>query len=343
MTQHDGSESLGAMSDQVSREQALLAVVAELVKELRQQSKRTVDISLSSRLERDLGIDSLGRTELMLRIERAFHARLPIEVLSEAETVGDVLKALARVPAIPGFVAAAPPSAPLLPLVEAPVEARTLVEVLEWHVARHPDRLHLTVLQDESTTLGTLTYAELADGARKVAAALAEADIVPGDRIALMLPTGLDFFIAFFGVLYAGAVPVPIYPPMQLAKIEEFMRRQAGILRNAGARILVTVPEGLRFASLLKRQVPCIEAVESVQSLSSTQAEFEPLVADNSAATALIQYTSGSTGDPKGVVLSHANILANIRALGEAIEASSAEVFVSWLPLYHDMGLIGAW
>ena len=176
-----------------------------------------------------------------------------------------------------------------------------------------------------------------------MAAGLLAAEILPQDRVALMLPTGADFFIAFFGVLYAGAVPVPIYPPMQLAKIEEFMRRQAGILRNAGARILVTVPEGLRFASLLKRQVPSIEAVESVQSLSSTQAEFPPLVADNSAATALIQYTSGSTGDPKGVVLSHANILANIRALGEAIEASSAEVFVSWLPLYHDMGLIGAW
>ena len=65
-------------------------------------------------------------------------------------------------------------------------------------------------------------------------------------------------------------------------------------LRNAGARILVTVPEGLRFVSLLKRQVPCIEAVESVQSLSSTRAEFQPLVVDNSAATALIQYTSGA-------------------------------------------------
>ena len=158
-----------------------------------------------------------------------------------------------------------------------------------------------------------------------------------------MLPTGLDFFIAFFGVLYAGAVPVPIYPPMQLAKIEEFMRRQAGILRNAGARILVTLPEGLRFASLLRRQVPSIERVESVQSLSAAPADIQLPVAHDSAATALIQYTSGSTGDPKGVVLSHGNLLANIRAIGEAVEATSAEVFVSWLPLYHDMGLIGAW
>ena len=156
-----------------------------------------------------------------------------------------------------------------------------------------------------------------------------------------MLPTGLDFFIAFFGVLYAGAVPVPIYPPMQLAKIEEFMRRQSGILSNAGARLLVTVPEGLRFAALFRRQVPSVEAVESVQSLSSPQAETPPPVAHDSGAIALIQYTSGSTGDPKGVVLSHGNLLANIRAIGEAVGATSAEVFVSWLPLYHDMGLIG--
>ena len=343
MTQHDGSNLTGAATKQVSREQALLSVVAELVKELHQQSKRPVDVSLSSRLEHDLGIDSLGRTELMLRIEHAFHVRLPIEVLGEAETVGDLLRTLERLPAIPGFVAAAPPMAPSLPLVQAPVEARTLVEILEWHVARHPDRLHLTVLQDENTILGTLSYAELADGARKVAAGLVAADIVPQDRIALMLPTGMDFFIAFFGVLYAGAIPVPIYPPMQLAKIEEFMRRQAGILRNAGGRILVTVPEGLRFAALLRRQVPSIEAVESVQSLSVAPAEVQLPVVHDSTATALIQYTSGSTGDPKGVVLSHGNLLANIRAIGEAIEATSAEVFVSWLPLYHDMGLIGAW
>ena len=121
------------------------------------------------------------------------------------------------------------------------------------------------------------------------------------------------------------------------------MRRQSGILSNAGARLLVTVPEGLRFAALLRRQVPSVEAVEERANLSSPQAETPPPVAHDSGAIALIQYTSGSTGDPKGVVLSHGNLLANIRAIGEAVGATSAEVFVDWLPLYHDMGLIGAW
>ena len=157
-----------------------------------------------------------------------------------------------------------------------------------------------------------------------------------------MLPTGRDFFIAFFAILYAGAVPVPIYPPMRLSQLEEHLRRQAGILSNAGARILITDPEGRSAAALLQAQVPSLTAVETVAGLSSP-APAAQLPLAREASTALIQYTSGSTGDPKGVVLSHANLLANIRAMGHAMEASSADIFVSWLPLYHDMGLIGAW
>ena len=314
----------------------------ELVSELHPRRAALVDISLASRLERDLGIDSLARTELILRIERAFRVRLSGATVGEAETVGDLLQALEQ--AHPRRrVRLEMPAVAALPMVPAATEARTLVEVIEWHVSRHPDRLHLTVLEDDVTVLATLTYRELADEARKVAQGLIAWDVVPGDRIALMLPTGRDFFVAFFGILYAGAVPVPMYPPMRLTQLEEHMRRQARILCNAGARLMVTVPEGRRLAALLKAQVDTLAAVESVAELSSGAADAVlPAGADGSA-TALIQYTSGSTGDPKGVVLSHDNLLANIRAMGLAIDASSADVFVSWLPLYHDMGLIGAW
>jgi acyl-CoA synthetase (AMP-forming)/AMP-acid ligase II len=128
-----------------------------------------------------------------------------------------------------------------------------------------------------------------------------------------------------------------------MSRLEEHLRRQAGILRNAEARLLLTVPEGRGLAALLRGQVESLHAIESVADLigSTERASLTTLPA--SADTALIQYTSGSTGDPKGVVLSHANLLANVRAMGRAIEASSKDVFVSWLPLYHDMGLIGAW
>ena len=100
------------------------------------------------------------------------------------------------------------------------------MEVLEWHEAQHPDRLHVTVLEDDVTTLATMTYRELARAARELAQGLIERDIAPGDRIALMLPTGRDFFVAFFGILYAGAVPVPIYPPMRLSQLEEHLQRR---------------------------------------------------------------------------------------------------------------------
>ena len=94
--------------------------------------------------------------------------------------------------------------------------------------------------------------------------------------------------------------------------------------------------------SLIRGQVETLSAIESVANLMVPATPSLPRLTDGRA-TAFLQYTSGSTGDPKGVVLSHANLLANIRAMGTAIEASSADIFVSWLPLYHDFGLIGAW
>ena len=129
-----------------------------------------------------------------------------------------------------------PSEAASLPQVPAAIEARTLVEALEWHAAAHAERIHLTMIEDEATTLATFTYRGLAEAAREAAQGLIERDIVPGDRIALMLPTGRDFFVAFFAILYAGAVPVPIYPPMRLSQLEEHLRRQAGILSNAEVR-----------------------------------------------------------------------------------------------------------
>jgi 1-acyl-sn-glycerol-3-phosphate acyltransferase len=321
----------------------LLDLIGELASELHPQKMTLRDVTLASRLERDLGIDSLGRTELILRIQRAFRVRLPLEVVGKAETVRDLLDALGQ--AAPRSLAAPSiaPSAPELAPVAAATDARTLLEVLDWHVNEHADRPHVTVLEDDVTVLGTMTYGELAHAARSVAAGLIKRDVVPGDRVALMLPTSQDFFAAFFGILYAGAVPVPIYPPVRMSQIEEHFRRQAGILRNAGARLLVTVPEVLRLAALLRAQVESLAAVESVASIMTEPSGLRLPAPPDENAIALIQYTSGSTGDPKGVVLTHANLLANIRTMGRAMEGSSADVFVSWLPLYHDMGLIGAW
>jgi 1-acyl-sn-glycerol-3-phosphate acyltransferase len=328
-------------AESVPRRDAI-EVVRGFVREIRGSRARTIDVSLQSRLDRDLGIDSLGRTELILRIERALRIRLPPSAISEVETVGDLLAAIENLPKRQASALLSAPAPASLPPVPAPLEALTLTEVLDWHVARHSDRLHVTLLGDESTILGAMTYAQLAQAARSVAAGLVARDVMPGDRVAMMLPTSLDFFAAFFGILYAGAIPVPIYPPARLSQLEEHMQRQAGILRNAGAALLLTVPEALRLGSLLRGQVETLRLIESVATVThETRTALSSL--KDGAATAFIQYTSGSTGDPKGVVLSHANLLANIRALGTAIGADSTDVFVSWLPLYHDLGLIGGW
>jgi 1-acyl-sn-glycerol-3-phosphate acyltransferase len=349
----DPGQPAFASGDTDASGQALIAVISGFLSDLHPGRAATLRVSPSSRLERDLGIDSLARTELALRIERSFRVRLPGTAIGEVETVRDLLRLLGQAcPAVdigPEAIAK-----PVLPGVSAALEARTLVEALEWHTAYHPDRLHLTVLADDTATLATMTYRELAEAARDAAQGMIDRDIASGDRVALMLPTGLDFFVAFFAILYAGAVPVPIYPPMRPSLLEEHLRRQAGILRNAGARILITVPEGRRVATLLKSQVESLTAIETVSGLSpppyppplageGREGARGRLPVTDATSTALIQYTSGSTGDPKGVVLSHANLLANIRALGHAIGATSADILVSWLPLYHDMGLIGAW
>jgi 1-acyl-sn-glycerol-3-phosphate acyltransferase len=330
--------------DMPSRELELIGVVRELVRELAPQRLKRGDVTLSSRLDRDLGIDSLGRTELVLRIERKFRVRLAVNAVAEMETLADLLKAVEQ--AGPDTVSTQGVElstyAPA-PLIGQPEHAKTLTEMLDWHVQEHPDHLHVTVLQDENTVLGTMSYRDLQTAARAVAQGLISRDIVPGDRIAMMLPTSTDFFASFFGILYAGAVPVPIYPPARMAQIEEHMRRQIVILRNAGARMLITVPEGRALAVLLRSQVDTLASVETVATLSNQRHEVPLPRTNDPEALGLMQYTSGSTGDPKGVMLTHWGLLENVRSMGRAMEATSKDVFVSWLPLYHDMGLIGAW
>ncbi|HEY5477242.1 MAG TPA: AMP-binding protein, partial [Tepidiformaceae bacterium] len=178
-----------------------------------------------------------------------------------------------------------------------------------------------------------------------IAGGLVACGVEPGQSVALMLPTSAEYFSTFLGVLRAGAIPVPIYPPVRRSQIAEHLRRQCGILANAGAVALVTVPEARPLARLLRSHVDSMRTLTTADELSrSAEATTLPVPAPVRPDTiALLQYTSGSTGDPKGVMLTHRQLLANISAMGRAAQAGPADVFVSWLPLYHDMGLIGAW
>ena len=302
---------------------------------------RPVRVALDSALERDLGIDSLGRVELLLRAERAFGVSLPENALVSAETPRDLLRiALAA----RGHAEAADHAVRLLATeaaTEFPDHAATLIEALDWHVRQHPERLHIH-LYGEADVAEDISYATLAERSSAVGAQLAAQGLEPGQTVAIMLPTSADYFFSFFGILMAGGIPVPIYPPVRLSQLEDHMQRHAAILANAQVSMLITVPEAKPVALLLHAQVSSLHKVLTPADFALTRKfALRPRVVPDD--IAFLQYTSGSTGNPKGVMLTHANLLANIRAMGRAVRATPNDVFISWLPLYHDMGLIGAW
>ncbi len=319
-----------------------LAIVDKLATELRGEQGRSVLAQLDSNLDRDLGFDSLGRAELILRLDRAFRVRLPDRLINDAVTPRDLVEAIGTSASFThGDHTTSHRVRANLEAISEPSTARTFVEVLSYHGKAHRDRPHVGLWLGDR--LGEeLSYGHLHHDALRVARGIEEAGAKPGERIAIMLPTGLGFFRTFFGILYAGCIPVPIYPPFRRAQVEDHLRRQAGILENAEAALLVTESEIRQVGKLLMGLVPSMRDVLNDVSLMDHHPIDRPKPAEP-ADIALIQYTSGSTGDPKGVVLTHANLLANIRAMGTALEATSKDVFVSWLPLYHDMGLIGAW
>ncbi len=328
--------------DQIAQE--VLDLVTELSLELHPHRLGRFQPSLIQDLDEDLGLDSLGRAELMVRLETAFNVDLPDELLTQARTPEDLIENIVRAKPRQRQDLRTEKIRPLSDEIEAtPAQISDLVSLLEWHAERHGDREHI-LLSDGEADGPSITYGELRNRSRKMAHVLREKGLQPGDNIALMLPTCAEFFPVFMGIVYAGGTPVPIYPPHRASLLEEHIRRQSRVLSNAEAVMLVTSDEVSGPAQVLKSMVPTIKVVYSAQELVAEEHANEwPLPPAMPGDMALLQYTSGSTGDPKGVILTHTNILANIRAMGEAMRASPQDRLVTWLPLYHDMGLIGTW
>lgn len=339
----------------------LLTLIKQFEDELSGGRGQLDNLGLDSSLDRDLGLDSLALAELISRVEQSFGVTLSEQTLSRAETPRDLLREIMReqpsAAARKNDVEAGQSTTDdtswrdkavkdlSLPAAEpAPIHVQTLPEVLAWHVDAHPDRTHI-YLYDDAEQVSEISYADLYSGATKIAAGLLDKNAQAGQTVALMLPTSRDYFLSYFGILLIGCVPVPIYPPARPSQLEDHLRRHSHILNNAQVKFLLTVAEAKHIAQLLKAQVPSLSGVFAVDELCGNDAamptEFSSTV--RSLDTAFLQYTSGSTGTPKGVILSHANLLANIRAMGSVMQADSTDVFVSWLPLYHDMGLIASW
>ena len=345
--------------------QRVLDVIRGLLDELGSQGALPL-LNPDSQLDRDLGLGSLERVELLARLETTFHIRLPDRVAAEANTPEDLARAILTAPG--ANVKDVEASSVLRASVTAQklyraatdrgvCSAETLIEVLRYRAAHDALRAHLWITEDsDAGERGcTLTFGELYAAGNRCAAELARRGVPAGGRVALMLPTSRAFFVSYAGILLAGAIPVPIYPPFRADRIEEYAARQSAILNNAEVGLLLTFRRAESVAKLLRPRVPSLSGVLDAEKLMESADKAPPpspgalpLHVTGSRARqgsdiALLQYTSGSTGDPKGVMLTHANLLANIRAIGEAVQLGPDDVGISWLPLYHDMGLIGAW
>ncbi|HUG53000.1 MAG TPA: AMP-binding protein [Vicinamibacteria bacterium] len=339
---------LAAAAPAAEVEVRVLEVVRLLAEELG-GARAARAVAPGASLERDVGLGSLERVELLLRLETTFRRTLDDRIL-HADTPRELARVIleggsAEAPAAIERASALVPAAASAPGAKAPLAAAAAAATVHdslWRRAQsEPGRAHVLLRHDDGTE-ETVTYGALLAEAAAVAGALRDRGLRRGDTVALMLPTGREFLAAFQGILIAGAVPVPIYPPARLDRLEEYARRQAAILADAEVRTLVTIGRARGVASVLGASVPSLQGVVTVEELTALGASW-PLPQGSGADTALIQYTSGSTGAPKGVVLTHDNLLANVRAIGRGLGARATDVGASWLPLYHDMGLIGTW
>jgi acyl-CoA synthetase (AMP-forming)/AMP-acid ligase II/acyl carrier protein len=212
----------------------------------------------------------------------------------------------------------------------------TLVELLRHRAAEQPNSRGYTFLADGETEELSLTYGELEQRARAIGGWLQSGGMA-GERVLMLYPPGLDFIAAFFGCLYAGAVAVPAYPPRQ----NRNLRRIQSILSDAQPKAALVT------AGVAAKLNPALAEMPDLRGLAWLATDGEPGAggewSEPSAGAdslAFIQYTSGSTGTPKGVMLTHRNLLHNAAVVRAAVEHTPEDKYVSWLPTFHDMGMM---
>ena len=214
-----------------------------------------------------------------------------------------------------------------------------LVDVVQWHLKRHPDRRVFRFLTDGERETGQLNFVTLDAKARAIAAEL-RSRYAEGERALLMFPNGLELVTAFYGCLYAGICAVPVYPPQNRSS---YLQRLEGIAADCGAKLILGTEAYLTKVGdkLSPYETLSRASTVAIDTIGNDSSRFEmPRLSGTS--TAFLQYTSGSTSAPKGVVVSHGNLLHNIASMQRRFSIDDTDVIVSWLPLFHDMGLIGA-
>jgi len=214
--------------------------------------------------------------------------------------------------------------------------AKTLIDILRDRAGRQPDRDAYIFLSEMGSETHKLTYAALDARARAIGAFL-QANGQPGMRVLLFYPPGLEYISAFMGCLYAGFVAVPLYPPRPNQKLD----RIGKVVRNCEARFALTLSEMAPLVGQFLNPKGSPHGIQVHASDRMTEADGWQMPNVDGPDLAFLQYTSGSTGTPKGVMVSHRNLMANQAAIQAGFGTVPEDICLSWLPFYHDMGLIG--
>lgn len=212
-----------------------------------------------------------------------------------------------------------------------------LIDLLRDRAAAQPDSTAFTFLDAGEREGAALTWAALDLRSRALAASI-QARVQPGDRVLIMLPPVVDFVPAFFGVLYAGAVAIPSYPPAG-ARADRASARLRGIVADADVSLVISSSAMRVRRSVLMPELATLPWID-VDTIEASVAEAWRVPTCAGDSLALLQYTSGSTATPRGVMVSHANLLHNLAQSAALARHDCESVSVSWLPVNHDMGLI---
>ncbi|HVG58805.1 MAG TPA: amino acid adenylation domain-containing protein, partial [Hyalangium sp.] len=220
-------------------------------------------------------------------------------------------------------------------------QSSTLIHLLRTRATETPDRRAYTFLGDLGSEETHLTYSELDQKARAIGASLRQLS-AEGERAVLLYPPGADFIVGLFGSLYAGLIAVPAYPP-DPSRLARTLPRLRAIIQDSQATVVLTTSFIAGMAEFLQEQAPDLKELKWVatDAVEPGLAESWKQPAVDSSTLTVLQYTSGSTGVPKGVMLSHGNLLHNLALANKYFRFREESVAVSWLPAYHDMGLIG--
>ena len=224
-----------------------------------------------------------------------------------------------------------------------PREAPTLIDLLREHMALRPDHVVYTYLVDGEDEEESVTYSELDRRARAIACGLRAQGVEPGDRVLLIYNSDMQFVAGFFGALYAGAVAVPGYPPRVHKSLpDQNLARLTAIAADCAPKLMLTSQSVLDRIGHVLPELPRFKDLPVFASDPMEQADpdawvMPPVDGDT---LAFLQYTSGSTGNPKGAMLTHGNLMANLDQLQWTFRMYDEPTTVGWLPLHHDMGLI---